>query len=246
MELNIHCRWLSTSCKHHLSVVNLGTGEALDTSIWGKVDVHTHRLKTLHCKTPPWVQLQHVLTTFWDFSFIHWVWAFWLSQVFVPVSNRHMGATHLVIGYLPCETSSWVSRKASFMCLGRNVLIQHRLTTAKHFCASWLETHQPRKTLVDWRPPRRSAEKPAENISEYHVLPVFPPLPPQRASTHHFKALQAPKCHGKQPAPALPTHMFSLANPKRVNWNHSLGEKLLCCYPSTYSSHYHQFLAVAF
>lgn len=39
---------------------------------------------------------------------------------------------------------------------------------------------------------------------------------------------------------ALPTHMFSPVNPKRVNWNNSLGQRWCCCYSSTYSRPYHQ------
>lgn len=123
----------------------------------------------------------------------------------------------------------------------RNVLIPHRLAAVKHFCASWLETRQPHKTLVDWRP-RSEVYKQKMCLSIVSCM-FFLPFP-HRGAVVTTLSPEAPWQAAS--TTALPTHMFSPANPRRVDWNRSLGERWLCCYPSTYTSPYQQFLAVAF
>lgn len=109
MELNIHCRCLSTSCKHHLSLVNLGTGAALEASIWGEVDVHTtdrehsivKQLLAHSCSVSSPPSQTYSFLGSRHFDCIKCLYLF---------PHNHMLATHLVIGYLPL---SRVSRRAS-------------------------------------------------------------------------------------------------------------------------------------
>lgn len=64
MKLNIHSRYLSTTCRHDLSVVNLMVGAALVMGIRFKVDVHTKTWKHSIVKLPLEYNCGCVLTTF--------------------------------------------------------------------------------------------------------------------------------------------------------------------------------------
>lgn len=117
IQLTIHSRCLSTTCKHRLSVLNLGVGAALGTGIWCKVDVHTENWKTIVklffayscCMSSPPSEASHSLPVF-----VHFYCSKCLSShTKIQKKEGVMLETNLIIWYLPCETLSWTSSRAS-------------------------------------------------------------------------------------------------------------------------------------
>lgn len=95
-----------------------------------------HRRRTLHCKTTPCTQLQRILATFSDLLGFLGPGILIVSSVCISFHIIICRQLTWLLDTFPCHGFQGGPPKC-FVPLHRNVLIQHRLTTVKHFCAPW-------------------------------------------------------------------------------------------------------------